>query len=201
MIGEPLRREFFERDPDVVAQDLLGSFIVVRADNSTQFARLVEVEAYGGLDDPASHAYRGPTPRSSIMFGPAGFLYVYRSYGVHWCINVVTEAEGTPTAVLLRAAEVYALSGAKLAPATPAVLLRGPGNLTRGLAITGLDNGADSCKRGARISFRAAPGGLPGFTVGRSRRIGISQAQERPSRYFMEHHPAVSITRPPPARA
>jgi len=201
MIGEPLRREFFEREPDAVAEDLIGSLIVVRTADSKQFARLLEVEAYGGFDDPASHAHRGPTPRSSIMFGPAGFLYVYLSYGVHWCMNVVTQCEGTPSAVLLRAAEIYAHSRGQLTPLAPAVLLRGPGNLTRGLGVTGADNGIDCCKRGARISFRAASDEQSNIAVGRSKRIGISQARDRPSRYFIDEHPAVSASRPPSARA
>lgn len=195
MIGVPLRRVFFERQPDLVAHELIGSFVVVRGPNFTQYARLVEVEAYGGLEDPASHAYRGPTPRSSIMFGPAGFLYVYLSYGVHWCMNVVTGVEGTPSAVLLRAAELYVDAHGSLSPSNPAVLLRGPGNLTRGLGITGLDNGVDCCHSGARVSFREAPRGLAQFEVGRSKRIGLSRAKERPSRYFAIHHPAVSATR------
>jgi len=102
----PLDRRFFERAPDAVAYDLVGSWLVLHDDDVERRALIVETEAYGGSDDPASHAFRGPTKRSAIMFGPAGFLYVYLIYGVHWCMNVVTGPEGTATAVLLRGAEL-----------------------------------------------------------------------------------------------
>ena len=129
-------RSFFERDPDVVARDLVGADVVIRTAGHMVHARILETEAYGGGDDPASHAFRGPTPRCAVMFGPAGFLYVYRSYGVHWCMNVVTESTGTASAVLLRAAEIYSLPVDGAARDTKSLLLSGPGNLTRGLGIT-----------------------------------------------------------------
>lgn len=97
-----LNRKFFAGDARDVAQSLIGK-LLVRSDGRK--ARLVEVEAYLGADDPGSHAYRGPTPRTQIMFGPGGRLYVYFSYGVHWCANVVCGPEGTASAVLLRAAQ------------------------------------------------------------------------------------------------
>lgn len=187
-------REFFERAPDDVARDLIGSDMVVREAGRTVRARIVEVEAYGGGDDPASHAFRGPTPRSAIMFGPAAFLYVYRSYGIHWCMNVVTEREGAASAVLLRAAEIHPF--AETREMATSSLLRGPGNLTRGLGITGADNGADCCSGpDARISFRVGAGGRADDRVAQSERIGISRAQERLSRYFLAGHPAVSAPR------
>ena len=95
------------------------------------------------MDDPASHAYRGPTKRSAIMFGPAGYLYVYLIYGMHWCMNVVTEREGTATAVLAAGRRTRRADARRRRTIRSA--LRGPGNLTRGLGITGEDNGVDCC--------------------------------------------------------
>jgi DNA-3-methyladenine glycosylase len=188
-------REYFERPSDVVAEELIGSLIVVRDDARVLQAMIVETEAYGGLEDPASHAYRGPTPRSAIMFGPAGYLYVYRSYGIHWCANVVTEGEGEPNAVLLRAAQIVSVSVNDVESETYPVPLRGPGNLTRGLGITGADNKSDCCDEiNSRVSFRSRSNEAP-VSVARSPRVGISQAKERLSRYFLEGHPAVSGAR------
>jgi DNA-3-methyladenine glycosylase len=185
-------RAYFQRTSDVVAKDLIGALIVVRDEARTVRAMIVETEAYGGLDDPASHAYRGPTPRSEIMFGPAGFLYVYKSYGVHWCLNVVCEGKGTPNAVLLRAAEIVSISVGGVDTKTQPIELRGPGNFTRGLDITDADNKADCCNRAtSRISFRARSSDTI-VAVGRSPRIGITRAKERLSRYYFEGHPAVS---------
>jgi DNA-3-methyladenine glycosylase len=189
------QRTYFERPSDIVAEELIGAIIVVRDGRHEVRAMVVETEAYGGLNDPASHAFRGPTPRSAIMFGPAGFLYVYLSYGIHWCANIVTEGVGTPNAVLFRAAQMLSVDGVD-SEASPA-LLRGPGNMTRGLGITGADNGSDCCKKSSsRISFRSRSDDAP-VRIGRSPRVGISRAQDRLSRYFLEGSPAVSATRKP----
>jgi DNA-3-methyladenine glycosylase len=104
--GRRLQRSFFAREVDVVARDLLGRVIAADRDGESVAVRLTEVEAYAGLDDPASHAFRGRTPRTSIMFGPAGHLYTYFVYGMHWCANIVTGADGDASAVLLRAGEL-----------------------------------------------------------------------------------------------
>jgi DNA-3-methyladenine glycosylase len=178
-----LDREFFERPPDVVAQELLGTVMIVRGSRMFR-ARILETEAYGGLEDPASHAYRGPTPRAAIMFGPAGFLYVYLSYGIHWCMNVVTGERGSGSAVLLRAAEATDITDDDhVSP----VMLRGPGNLTRGLQITGADNGLDCCAvPSERLGFFARRAVVEPAAIGRSPRIGLSRAKERPSRYFLK---------------
>jgi DNA-3-methyladenine glycosylase len=187
----PVGRRFFERPPDAVAYDLVGSWLVVHDGEAEVRALIVETEAYGGSDDPASHAFRGPTKRSEIMFGPAGFLYVYLIYGMHWCMNVVTEPRGTATAVLLRAGEL--IVPASDGDGHESVGLRGPGNLTRGLGITGADNGLDCCGgEGRHLTFhrpRRSKGDLP---TGQSKRIGITREIDRPSRYFLDGHPAVS---------
>ena len=178
-----LDRPFFARDPDLVARDLVGAYLNVREGDVVRSARIVETEAYGGADDPASHAFRGPTPRCAVMFGPAGHLYVYRSYGVHWCVNVVTGDDGDASAVLVRAAVV---DGA------PPDALRGPGKLTRHLVITGDDSGIDCCAPDARIVFVAGPDDGWSGRIARSPRVGISRERDRPSRYYLVDHPAVS---------
>lgn len=176
-----LGQQFFGRAPDVVAKELLGTIMTVRGDHVFH-ARILETEAYDGLNDPASHAFRGPTPRTAIMFGPPGFLYVYLSYGIHWCMNIVTGKDGTASAVLLRSAEVTDVAGDSSTP----VRLIGPGNLTRGLGITGEDNGLNCCLGPShRLSFAASRAPVDPRSIGQSPRIGLSRAQERLSRYFL----------------
>lgn len=174
-----------------MAVDLLGVYVVVRGVEGVRRARIVETEAYGGADDPASHAYRGSTPRTAVMFGPAGYLYVYRSYGLHWCMNVVTGSLGDASAVLLRAAQ---LEDDPRAPAvdSSSTTLKGPGNLTRGLGITGADSGIDCCDaRSSRIVFLRRSETMS-EAVGRSKRIGLTKGVDRLSRYYLEGHRAVS---------
>lgn len=187
----PIRRSFFERAPDAVAYDLVGSWLVVHDGATETRALIVETEAYGGSDDPASHAYRGPTKRSEIMFGPAGFLYVYLIYGMHWCMNVVTGPSGTATAVLLRAAELIVPNPD--GTGDESVALRGPGNLTRGLGITGADTGLDCCGGdGRHLTFHRSRRGEIQLATGQSARIGLTREVDRPSRYFLVGHDAVS---------
>jgi DNA-3-methyladenine glycosylase len=183
-------RTFFERQPDQVASELIGSLMIVRTSDGRVIVRLVETEAYGGDDDQASHAFRGVSKRNASMFGPAGHLYVYRSYGMHWCVNVVTGESGVASAVLLRAAEVVRVGKTSLDAFEPGSM-RGPGNLTRALGITGDDDGSDCCSRDARITFHASTR-EPAEVVMCSERIGISKARERRSRYYLEGNPAVS---------
>lgn len=190
---ERLDRAFFERAPDDVANDIIGTYFHVRHAGRIRCAQLVESEAYGGSDDPASHAFRGTTPRCAVMFGPAGRLYVYRSYGLHWCMNVVTGNDGVASAVLLRAAQLYESSDDEAPCNSPVEVLRGPGNLTRGLGITGEDNGVDCCSLNARqLSFDRAPDDDTPISVQRSPRVGVALGKDRLSRYFLEGHPAVS---------
>ncbi len=190
-LSAPVDRRFFERPPDAVAFDLVGSWLVVHDEARATRAFIVETEAYGGSNDPASHAFRGPTKRSEIMFGPAGFLYVYLIYGMHWCMNIVTEPSGTASAVLLRAAELY--GPAPDGDGDEAVALRGPGNLTRGLGITGADNGLDCCQReGRHLTIHRPRRGPHDAATGQSKRIGITHERDRPSRYFLVGHGAVS---------
>jgi DNA-3-methyladenine glycosylase len=190
---EFLARAFFERAPDDVARDLIGVRMTVRQPSAVMMVRIVETEAYGAADDAASHAFRGRSPRNRAMFGPAGHLYVYRSYGLHWCMNVVTQGPDIASAVLLRGAELLADEMADADSPAPSTNLRGPGNLTAALGVTSADDGRDCCDPQARITF-AMTIEIPGDSIGRSTRIGISRARDRLSRYYLEGSPAVSKT-------
>ncbi len=174
---------------------MIGAVVVADAGSTAEVrARLVEVEAYLGENDPASHAFRGPTPRARIMFGAPGYLYVYFSYGMHHCANVVCGPEGIAAAVLLRAAAVEHGVDVVRARRGDAIsadrLLSGPGNLCRGLAIGAADNGADLCGTG-RIHLEAGPDVI---AVDMGPRVGISRAADLPLRFVWPGHPAVSAT-------
>jgi DNA-3-methyladenine glycosylase len=160
--------------------------------------RLTEVEAYSGEGmDPAAHSHRGPTPRAEIMFGPPGRLYVYFSYGVHWCANVVVAPEGVGSAVLLRAGDVVV--GEDLARARrPAArvardLARGPARLTQTLAIGPDDKGADLLDPASPVRLHH---GSPPSSVSVGPRVGISLATELPWRFWDTDAASVSAFRP-----
>jgi DNA-3-methyladenine glycosylase len=192
-VAEPLR-EWFARPTEQVARDLIGCTLMVDAGTSSAvIARIVETEAYLGTSDPASHAFRGPTPRSRLMFGPAGHLYVYFTYGMHHCANVVTEMDGVAGAVLLRAAAVEGGEAAVMARrgdgATGAGLLRGPGNLCRGLGITRADNGIDLLEPASRVHIDRRES-TPPIAIGT--RVGLRQATDRLLRFSWLGDPAVS---------
>lgn len=153
-----MHRDWFDRPVLEVARDLLGATVTVVRPDGEVTVRLTEVEAYGGPEDPASHAFRGRTARNDSMFGPGGRLYVYRHLGLHHCANVVTGPPGTPAAVLLRSGEVVA--GAGLAAARrsvagvvrrPVDLARGPGRLAVALGLTLADDGLDLLGPGAHV--------------------------------------------------
>jgi DNA-3-methyladenine glycosylase len=184
-----LPRDFYRRPTIEVAHDLLGKLLVREEGRSgTQVARIVEVEAYLGERDLASHARRGPTPRSAIMFGPPGFLYVYLVYGMHHCMNVVTEDEGVAGAVLLRAAAP--VSGVDLE--ADARRLAGPGKLCGGLGITRTHNGLDLCGPGELF---LGDDGAPAPRRKRSARIGVAYAgawAPRLLRFYVPGDPHVS---------
>jgi DNA-3-methyladenine glycosylase len=192
-VAEP-PREWFARPTEQVARDLIGCALVVDAGTANAVvARIVETEAYLGTSDPASHAYRGPTPRSHVMFGPAAHLYVYFTYGMHHCANVVTEADGVAGAVLLRAASVeQGLEPVMIrrgGTMPPAELLRGPGNLCRGLHVTRADDGIDLLDPHSRVHIERRPGSPP---VVVSTRVGLRHAADRMLRFSWLGDPAVS---------
>ena len=180
-----LSRAFFARDALVVAEALVGRTLVHESADGSVAGRIVEVEAYCGLVDAASHAYRGPTRRNAVMFGPAGHLYVYFTYGMHYCANVVCERPGSPGAVLLRAVEP--VSGIELmakrrglSPESLGLLARGPARLARAFGIDMALNGADLTEGQVWIGGRAQLRG----PVLVSPRIGISRAAEEPWRFY-----------------
>jgi DNA-3-methyladenine glycosylase len=183
----PLPRAFYARPTTTVARELLGKVLVRRTPaGTTLLARIVEVEAYLGERDAASHARRGPTPRAAIMFGPPGFLYVYLIYGLHNCMNFVTEADGTAGAVLIRAARP--LAGFPDKPR----LLAGPGKLCAGLGITRADLGHDLTRPGA---FYVADDGSRPPRRATSARIGVDYAgawAARKLRFYVAGSPDVS---------
>jgi DNA-3-methyladenine glycosylase len=201
--GGVVERSDLLGNPVTVAPWLLNK-VLVRGDRA---GRIVEVEAYHGANDAASHAYRGETPRTAIMFGPPGFLYVYFTYGMHWCANVVCGPDGEASAVLIRA--LAPLTGLdEMWQARPAArlerdLCNGPAKLCQALGITGADNGTDLLApgRGARTKGRAAAAGEtrllddgtpPPRRPGRGPRIGIKVATEKPWRFWVEGDPSVS---------
>ena len=184
-----------------VAPRLLN-LLLVAADG--RVGRIVEVEAYGGSTDPASHAFRGRTPRNGTMFGPPGHLYVYFSYGVHWCANVVTapSAMGSAGAVLLRALDpvegVEAMRASRWRAQKRQVdldLCRGPGRLAQAMGIDRSADGVDLCSPDSPFVV-ASDGTPPPESPTVSPRIGISVATEVLWRFSVPDHPAVSV-RPP----
>jgi DNA-3-methyladenine glycosylase len=183
-----------------VARDLVGCKLIVDAGGpDAVVARIVETEAYLGLADPASHAFRGRTPRSAVMFGPPAHLYVYFTYGMHHCANVVTEKDGVAGAVLLRAAAVedgIATVASRRGPAiASAAMLRGPGNLCKGLGITRADDGIDLLDPASRVHIEERIR-RPPITV--STRVGVRLAAERLLRFTWRGDPAVSSPLPRP---
>jgi DNA-3-methyladenine glycosylase len=195
-----LPHSFYGRPTLKVAEDLLGKVLMHRTPEGTASGVIVETEAYIGEDDPACHASFGRTARSAPLFGPPGFAYVYLNYGVHYLMNAVTEADGYPGAVLLRA--LQPLEGIELmkrrrAPDGRAIdehdLCRGPGNLTKALGITITDNRLDLMTSTLTIENR----GISVGTIATGPRIGIRVAVERPWRYWVEGHRSVSAHRRP----
>ena len=196
--GPVVRAEDLLGPVDEVAPALLGCWVVTDRPDGQVAVRLTEVEAYSGEgSDPASHAHRGPTPRAAIMFGPPGRLYVYFSYGVHWCANVVVGPEGRGSAVLLRAGDVVV--GEELArlrrPAARAVrdLARGPARLTQALAIGPEDKDADLLSPDSSVRLHR---GEPPSAVSAGPRVGISQATELLWRFWETGAGSVSAFRP-----
>lgn len=186
-IGAPLPEGFYARPSREVAPSLIGHYLVSTLGGERTVGRIVETEAYLGPDDPASHAARriGRTARNEAMFGPPGTAYVYRSYGIHWCLNAVTDSEGHPAAVLIRALEpVEGLDTMRERRGTSdRDLARGPGRLTEALAITGEQDGHDLGEPPLLLC-----GGEPPdpSAVEAGPRIGISRAADWPLRFTLK---------------
>jgi DNA-3-methyladenine glycosylase len=204
--GPLLPREFFAVHSLEVAPRLLGCVLEHETDAGLVAVRLTEVEAYEGAADPASHSYRGRTARNGVMFGGPGYAYVYFTYGMHWCVNIVCLPPGTASAVLIRAGQV--VSGVPLAtarrsagrarpsPVAERELARGPARLCQALGIDRAQNGLDVCSAESALRIRAAaPGGRPAG-ISQGPRVGISKAADWPWRFWVTGDPTVSVYRP-----
>ena len=175
-MADPLPRDYFDRSVHEVAPELLGVTLLVDGVGG----RIVEVEAYERTD-PASHGYAGRTARNAAMFGPPGHAYVYRSYGIHWCLNFVCEQEGTPNAVLIRALEpIHGLEQmrARRRLHDDRLLCAGPGRLCQALGLTGAHDGLPLDRPPFLLLAREE---RPGFAA--VPRVGITKAAELPWRY------------------
>jgi DNA-3-methyladenine glycosylase len=218
-----LPRDFFGRPATEVAPRLLGCVLARESPAGLVAAVIVETEAYAGQADPASHAFRGRTARNAVMFGPPGHAYVYFTYGMHFCVNLVCQPEGEPMAVLLRAGHV--IEGAALAAARrsgagtgtqgraraappgrasagPAERdrARGPARLCQALAIDRSLDGADVCDPQSPLRVCGPAREIPAAGISRGPRVGVSRAAEVQWRFWISQDPCVSAYRPYQAR-
>lgn len=187
-----LPREFYERETIEVAKDLLGKHVVRVKGNSLIVCKIVEVEAYRGRDDPASHAFRGVTKRNSLMFGDPGHAYIYFTYGNHYCLNVTTQPKGIPGAVLIRAVEP--VEGTfYMKENRPNVsdleLSNGPGKLTKALRIENSLNEIDLTKPGPLFIVNSR---YERVKMVRATRVGIRDGADRMWRFYIADNPYVS---------
>ncbi|MGO4752617.1 DNA-3-methyladenine glycosylase [Streptomyces sp. 2MCAF27] len=185
------------RPAEEVAPKLLGAILTHETPEGTVSITITETEAYSGTADPASHAYRGRTPRNAVMFGPAGHLYVYRSHGLHWCANIVTGTDGVASAVLIRAGRV--IEGEDLARKRRGAkvesprLARGPGNFCQALGITAEHNGTDLLT-GASVKLSEGEP-VPAALIRIGPRVGVSRAHDWQHRFYLDGDPTVSAYR------
>jgi DNA-3-methyladenine glycosylase len=211
--GPPLARDFFDRPAPEVAPALLGCVLAHETADGLVAVELTEVEAYSGQADPASHAYRGMTGRNAVMFGPPGHAYVYFTYGMHFCVNVVCQPAGTAEAVLLRAGRVVAgeplarrrraarrqaadaqdAAGAATPQLIPARdLARGPARLCQALAVTRVQNGADLCVPASPLRLLPGDRAHSAANIGTGPRVGVTAAAEVAWRFWLAGDPTVS---------
>lgn len=193
-IRRQLDRDFYARPSTVVAPALLNKVLVVRGQGATLTGRITETEAYAGADDPGSHGYRGVTPRTEIMFGPPGYLYVYFTYGMHWCANAVTEVEGECGAVLIRSIEpiegidtmrARRMRKPRKSPLRERDLTNGPAKICQAMGLDGDANGVDLTA--ARSAVRIIDDGQrPPARPGNSTRIGLSAGADIEWRWFVD---------------
>ncbi len=197
--GAPIGRDELAVDVLDAAVRLLGCTVEADTPEGTVAVRLVEVEAYRGADDPASHSFRGRTARNAVMFGPPGHLYVYFVYGMHYCANVTCLADGEAGAVLLRAGEVtsdLAMAFARRPTARRAAeLARGPARLAALLGLGRAHNGLDLTDPRSPVRVLAGPPADPAL-VRTGPRVGVAAAHETPWRFWIADSPAVSPYRP-----
>ena len=192
-VGHPLPRAFYARGALVLSRALIGRLLVHREGRGVTAGRIVEVEAYRGPLDPASHAFRGPTARNAVMFGPPGHAYVYFTYGMHYCLNVVAETDGRAAAVLIRAlAPEFGVATMQARRGETPIdrLMAGPACVTRALGLGRADNGADLT--GGALWVSDLPPRRFGMKIVRTPRIGIRHGVEFPWRFHLDGHPSVS---------
>ena len=195
-----LPREFLNRPAPEVAPGLLGCVLEHESAEGLVAVRLTEVEAYNGEGDAASHAARGRTARNAVMYGPPGHAYVYFTYGMHFCVNVVCMTPGTASAVLMRAGAVIA--GEDLArrrrpvKGPPRDLARGPARLCQALGIDRALNGADFCDPASPVRLRTRIGPVEENAICTGPRVGVSAAATVPWRFWLDGEPSVSVYRP-----
>jgi DNA-3-methyladenine glycosylase len=194
-----LPREFLNRPAPEVAPGLLGCVLEHESPEGLVAVRLTEVEAYNGEGDPASHAARGRTARNAVMYGPPGHAYVYFTYGMHFCVNVVCMTPGTASAVLMRAGVV--IVGEELARRRRPVrgpdrdLARGPARLCQALGIDRIFNGADFCDPASPLRLRNGIRSEQN-AIHSGPRVGVSAAATVPWRFWLDGEPSVSVYRP-----
>ncbi len=191
-LGKPLKRSFFDRSVHEVAPDLIGATLLFNGVGGL----IVEVEAYHQTE-PAAHSYNGPTPRNRVMFGPPGFTYVYRSYGIHWCVNFVCEKEGIASAVLIRAlAPTHGLASMRRRRGVPEerALCSGPGKLCEALGITVAHSGLPLDRAPFALHARVGKAELVSGV-----RIGITKAVDLPWRYGLRGSRYLSKPFPDPS--
>lgn len=184
--------EWLRADALEVAPKLLGWELITEIDGHITGGPIVEVEAYHGAKDPASHAFRGPSPRNSPMYKGGGYIYTYRSYGIHTCMNIVTGPNDQAQAVLIRALEPTVgldIMAARRGLTDPQLFARGPGRLTQALGITLADSGA---LLGGRIQLRPHQAPIRNQDIAAGPRIGISTAKDLPWRFFVRQNRFVS---------
>ena len=190
-----LNYNFYKRNTSIVAKELLGKILVKTKYNKTIGGVIVETEAYYGMDDPASHASRGLTPRAKIMFGRPGIAYVYLCYGMYYLLNVVTETKGNPGAVLIRAVEpIYGINimAGKRGIKEKEKLANGPGKLTIALGVNSSDNGKDFTKIKSKLCIYNNKILNRDINISVSKRIGITNGRDKQLRYFIKDSKFVS---------
>jgi DNA-3-methyladenine glycosylase len=192
-----LPRSFYLHPPDIVGRNLLGKLVTHKFEGERLTGRIVELEAYFGQDDPASHSFGGQTERNAVLFGPPGVAYVYFIYGMYYCLNVSCEPDGVAGGVLIRALEpvegLETMARLRNLPANakPRLLTSGPGRLCQALGITRTThNGIDVTRAGSELQIR--DDGFRPESILATPRIGISKAVERPLRFSLEGNAFVS---------
>ncbi|MGB9662158.1 MAG: DNA-3-methyladenine glycosylase [Moorellaceae bacterium] len=190
---QPLPYEFFARDTVTVARELLGTYMAHFSLEGLTVGRVVETEAYLGPEDPACHSARGPTERNAVMFGPAGFVYVYLIYGMYYCVNVTTDKPEIAAAVLLRALQPIAgleLMERRRGTSQVRQLCSGPGRLAQAMGIDRRLNGTSAVEGPIRFYPPLPEDGVP--EIAAAPRIGIRQAADWPLRYYIKGNLFVS---------